>query len=352
MPPVSFERRHRQFGDLALCDSILREGSKSFHAASRLLPPRVRAPAAALYAFCRCADDAVDIAEDPAVRIPVLRSRLARVYAGTPDQHPVDRTLADVVAAYDIPRAILEALFEGLAWDAEGRTYDTFEDVEAYATRVAATVGVMMTLVMGVRSPVALARACNLGIAMQLTNICRDVGEDARNQRLYLPRSWLREAGIDPDGFLAKPVSSPALRRVVERMLAMAETHYARGRLGIAALPSDCRPAIRAAGAIYAEIGRRILRDGIDPMTERAVVPAARKLALVAAAALPGRRDAPLSDAPAPVTARFLLAAIRPESAAASPRPRRTAIEKAIWVVELMDRVERRKRGLEARSPG
>jgi phytoene synthase len=352
MPPASFERRHRLIGDLALCDGILREGSKSFHAASRLLPAHARAPAAALYAFCRCADDAVDLSNDPRARIVGLRARLARVYAGTPDPHPIDRTLADVVAAHAIPRAVPEALFEGLAWDAEGRTYETFADVEAYATRVAATVGVMMSLVMGVRDPIALARACDLGIAMQLTNICRDVGEDARNRRLYLPRAWMREEGLDPDAFLAAPAASPPLRRVVERLLAAAEGYYGRGLLGIAALPSDCRPAIRAAAAIYAEIGRRILRDGIDTVAERAVVPASRKLALVAGAALPGRRDAPVSDAPAPASARFLVEAVVADTLVTMSRPRRSLAESAIWIVELLDRVERRNRGEHARAVG
>ncbi len=99
----------------------------------------------------------------------------------------------------------LDALLEGFAWDAAGRRYDTLDDLLDYAARVAGAVGAMMAVLMGVRDPALLARACDLGVAMQLTNIARDVGEDARAGRLYLPLAWLREAGIDPDAFLADP---------------------------------------------------------------------------------------------------------------------------------------------------
>ena len=133
-------------------------------------------------------------------------------------QIPADRALADVVQQFAIPRTLLDALIEGFAWDAEGRRYEDISSVYAYSARVAATVGAMMTLLMGVRDPDLLARACDLGVAMQLSNIARDVGEDAANGRLYLPREWLREEGLDPDAWLAKPVWSPALGRVVSRL--------------------------------------------------------------------------------------------------------------------------------------
>ena len=105
-----------------------------------------------------------------------------------------------------------------LCWKAwpgtrEVRRYETLQDLDAYAARVAGSVGAMMTLVMGQRAPEIVARACDLGVAMQLTNIARDVGEDARAGRLYLPLQWLREAGIDPDAWLAKPVFTPGDRR-------------------------------------------------------------------------------------------------------------------------------------------
>ena len=127
--------------------------------------------------------------------------------------------MADLMRRYAIPAALPEALLEGLAWDAEGRSYETIDELFDYAARVAGAVGVMMALIMDVRSPQALARACDLGVAMQLTNIARDVGEDARLGRIYLPRQWLREAGIDADAWLSGPNLDERLRPIVARLL-------------------------------------------------------------------------------------------------------------------------------------
>ncbi len=112
-----------------------------------------------------------------------------------------------------MPRALPEALLEGLAWDAQARRYATLSDLYDYSARVAAAVGAMMCVLMGVRDADALARACDLGVAMQLTNIARDVGEDARERRLYLPLDWLAEAGIDPDAFLDLRAATRPIRR-------------------------------------------------------------------------------------------------------------------------------------------
>ena len=174
--------------DLLACRERLRVGSKSFYAASMLLPKRLRPDVYALYAFCRVADDAVDDGGDGLVAVARLRERLERAYAGTPCDTPVDRAFADMVERRELPILLPLALIEGFEWDARGKTYHTLSDVRAYGVRVAGTVGAMMSVLMGVRSQDALARACDLGVAMQLTNIARDVGEDARNGRLYLPR--------------------------------------------------------------------------------------------------------------------------------------------------------------------
>ena len=185
--------------DLDACHAAIRVGSRTFHAASRLLPERVRGPALSLYAFCREADDAIDQSGEPRAALRTLEDRLERAYRRDPIDNAADRALADVVAKFQIPHAVPAALLEGFAWDAEGRVYDDLPALRAYAMRVAGTVGVMMSLLMGVRSPGALARAADLGVGMQLSNIARDVGEDARLGRVYLPRDWLREAGIDAD---------------------------------------------------------------------------------------------------------------------------------------------------------
>jgi len=265
-------------------ERVLRAGSKSFHLASRLLPARVRTPTLALYAFCRHADDAVDDAaseHDARSAVEALQGRVDRVYGDRALDSVVERAFSVVVQRFAIPRAIPDALVEGMQWDVEGRTYETAEDVRAYGMRVAGTVGLMMTLIMGARDPDVLARACDLGVAMQLTNIARDVGEDARRGRLYLPASWLEEAGVERERFLGRPEASDGVRHVVERLLAEAETLYARADTGIAHLPRDCRVAIRSARLVYAAIGDDIRRAGFDSVSRRAIVSMPRKLWLV-----------------------------------------------------------------------
>ena len=156
---------------------------------------------------------------------------------------------------------------------AESQAVATLDELRAYAARVAATVGAMMTVLMGVRDPDTLARACDLGVAMQLTNIARDVGEDARMGRLYLPRAWLHEAGLDPDAWLQAPRFSAPLAEVVLRLLAAADTLYRQVDAGVARLPLACRPGINAARFLYADIGHEVLRRGGDSVRQRAVVP-------------------------------------------------------------------------------
>lgn len=327
-------------GDLEHCRRLLAGGSRSFHAASLLLPRRIAAPATALYAFCRVADDEIDLGGGRREALDALTRRLDRAYAGHPADDPVDRAFAAVVAQFGIPRALPAALLEGLAWDAAGRRYDDLAGLEAYATRVAGTVGAMMTLLMGVRDRNAIARACDLGIAMQLTNIARDLGEDARAGRLYLPLDWMREAGIEPAAFLAAPVFSPAVAGLVARLLAAADHHYARADAGIALLPRDCRPGIRAARAIYAEIGRELERNGLDSVSRRAVVPGWRKAMLLARAAgtLAGIRGA--AGAPPCEAAAHLVAAVAAAPPPESPIPRGWG-QRLVWALELMDRLDR-----------
>jgi len=264
--------------DMAYCDEAIRHGSLSFHAASRLLPRSLRDPALALYAFCRLADDAVDTQPAKASAVLSLQERLDRAFAGHPCDAPADRALAAVIAEFEMPRALPEALLEGLAWDAAGRRYATLSELRAYAARVAAAVGTMMCVLMRVRDPDVLARACDLGVAMQLTNIARDVGEDAREGRLYLPADWLEEAGTNPEALLSDPRPDEAVRSVVRRLLREAHELYVRSEAGIGALPLFCRPGIFAARYIYGGIGGALSRAGHDSITARARTTATQKL--------------------------------------------------------------------------
>ena len=318
---------------------MIRDGSKTFYTASLLLPQRVCDASRSLYGFCRVADDLVDGSADSRVAVDTLLGRLDRIYRGQPDNEPADRAFADVALRFAIPREIPEALIEGFAWDAAGRRYQTLDDLHAYAVRVAGTVGAMMSLVMQVRDPVAIARACDLGVAMQLTNIARDVGEDARNGRLYLPQDWLADEGLDPQAFLAAPHTSVPLSQVLKRLLAEADRLYAQSLSGIAMLPSGCRPSIHAARLLYAEIGRAVEDNGHDSVTRRAVVPTPRTLQLLARAVAASLQSAPASTAPALPSAQFLIDAV---ATAGQPiHPPRTLDERAKWLTELFIRLEK-----------
>jgi phytoene synthase len=256
--------------DLAHCREAIRHGSLSFYAASKLLPSDVRDAALALYAFCRLADDAVDLNDEKPAAVLSLRDRLDLIYAGTPQNAPADRAFAAVIDTYEMPRALPEALLEGLAWDAMDRRYQTLSELFDYSARVAAAVGAMMCVLMRVRDADALARACDLGVAMQLTNISRDVGEDARARRMYLPLDWLADAGIDPDAYFADPIPSDPIRDMVARLLREAEQLYNRSEAGIPALPFASRPGIYAARHIYAGIGGSVRKNGFDTISYRA----------------------------------------------------------------------------------
>ncbi len=323
--------------DVAACRASLQHNSKTFHAASLLLPQRVREPATVLYGFCRLADDAVDEQGGRSEAIARLRERLDRVYAGQPLTVPSDRALAAVVAAYAVPRALPDFLIEGLAWDVEGRSYETLEDLHAYAARVAGAVGAMMGLLMETRSPAALARACDLGVAMQLSNIARDVGDDARNGRLYLPRAWLREAGVDPASWLARPAPDARVDAVVLRLLAEADRLYVRANAGVGSLPLDCRPGINAARLLYAGIGHEVRRAGGDGVRRRARVPGWRKAALLARAATSLWPSQAALHAPALAANQPLLDAV-----AAAPTVGRQG--SAEFVVDLFTRLARNER--------
>ena len=333
---------HLEASDQAACACLLRGGSRSFHAASRLLPAQVRTGAMALYAFCRVADDAIDNAapEHRAAALADLHTRLANIYAGTPGPDPADRAFAAAVRHHALPHAFPAALLEGFAWDAEGRRYADLAALHQYAVRVAGTVGGMMAHVMGVQDHAVLARAMELGLAMQLSNIARDVGEDAREGRLYLPLSWLEEAGIDADAFLRNPVLTPALRGVVARLLAEADRLYASATAGIAHLPLACRPAIHAARLFYQAIGHTAGAPGFNPVTTRAVVSTRRKQLLLpqalAASFQPPQSLHPHTEA----AIHSLLAQTPTRPPQRAPEPKQAG--RLVWIIDLFTTLEAR----------
>ncbi|MEO0981258.1 MAG: phytoene/squalene synthase family protein [Pseudomonadota bacterium] len=347
MPPRSLSRSESAAADIAACGETIRVGSRSFYAASLLLPAKVRDAALSLYAFCRVSDDLIDLGADQAEALERLHERLDRAYAGRPEDDPVDRAFAATVAAYEIPKALPRALLDGFAWDAAGHRFETIEDLQDYAARVAGSVGAMMSLVMGARSRAALSRACDLGVAMQLTNIARDVGEDARQGRIYLPLAWMRGAGVDIETWLASPHFDARVAGVVRRLLEEADIHYRNGLRGVRLLPRACRPSIRGAAMIYRDIGLEIRRNQFDSVRVRAVTPTWLKLARLArAVAGPVGSEGDLNAPPIRAT-RFLVDA----AAAYEIEPARAgdaAPDAGPNILDLFIRLEKRDRGMRA----
>jgi phytoene synthase len=261
---------------------ILAHHSKSFSLAGKLLPRVIRRDAAALYAWCRRCDDAVDTADVASERGAAVRRlwvELDAVYAGSPQGDPVLAGMQDVVRRHALPRRYAEDLLAGMAMDVGVVRMATMDDLLLYAYRAAGTVGLMMAHLMGIRDATTLRRATDLGIAMQLTNICRDVAEDEGRGRVYLPATLL-------DGATA-PTRAPIIAgRAVAAVLGCAEAFYRSGDVGLGRLPLRCAVGIRAARLIYAEIGAVLARRGFDVRAGRAVVTRGRKLALVLRAVL------------------------------------------------------------------
>jgi phytoene synthase len=274
---------------LAECRQILEQNSQSFALAARLLPETTRDRAAALYAYCRRVDDAIDAcpAEQRPGALSRLRVELDAIYRGEQVTDPAQRGFQALVAVCDIPERYPRELIEGMAMDVRGARYATLTELLLYCHRVAGVVGLMICHVFGVRRDAALVQAAQLGLAMQLTNICRDVAEDYALGRIYLPRSMWEGArlALPARGPLPRDAQSlRALQDAIRTLLAEADRYYDAAERGIHALPLRAGLAVRAASHLYRAIGQELRRRDCDPTRGRAVVPTARKLWIVARA--------------------------------------------------------------------
>ena len=272
------------------CWAVIQRHSRSFSLAARLLPPNARADAVVVYAWCRRADDAIDRAqtEAPAEALRRLRRELEQLGTGSPPDEPVLAAFREVLQARQIPLRYPLDLLAGMAMDVEGVEYQSLDPLLEYCYRVASTVGLMMCHVMGVSHPAALRRAAHLGIAMQLTNICRDVAEDWQNGRLYLPADVLERHGVPALRPGAGPFPGAAIepcRGVLRELLAVADRYYASGDAGLAYLSPRCAFAVEVARRVYSAIGRRLARQNYDVSAGRATVPRSEQLLACAAAA-------------------------------------------------------------------
>lgn len=267
-------------------------GSKSFAAAARLFDPATRRGVLMLYAWCRHCDDVVDGQElgfnaapseqpDAAAKLEGLREQTRRAYAGETMRDPAFAAFQEVALGRHIPQRFAFDHLAGFAMDVEGARYESIDDTLRYCYHVAGVVGLMMASIMGVDDARVLDRACDLGLAFQLTNIARDIVEDAQIGRCYLPAQWLREAGIPRDG-LALPQYRPALAKVAARLVDHAEPYYASALGGIAALPLRSAWAIATARKVYRQIGIVVKRRGAHAWIDRAGTSKATKLRLLA----------------------------------------------------------------------
>ncbi|WP_229425665.1 phytoene/squalene synthase family protein [Massilia sp. Se16.2.3] len=245
-----------------------------------------------LYAWCRHCDDVVDGQElgsstvapaghDATRELEKLYEQTRRAYAGEAMQDPAFAAFQEVALKHAIaPRYAFDHL-AGFAMDVEGARYQTIDDTLRYCYHVAGVVGLMMASIMGAKDPAVLDRACDLGLAFQLTNIARDIVDDARNGRCYLPAEWLQEAGIPPAD-LALPRYRVALSRVAARLVDHAEPYYDSAAAGIPALPLRSAWAIATARNVYRQIGIEVKRRGAHAWDERVGTSKTMKLWLLA----------------------------------------------------------------------
>lgn len=254
---------------------VLAKGSLTFHFASRFLAPSVRRDAATLYAFCRWVDDAAD--EAPSV--DEAHRALDRIEAALRGLHD-EPVLRPVMALFDrrgIDPVHALDLVDGVRSDLGRVRVASDRELVRYAYAVASTVGLMMCGVLGVTDRRALPHAIDLGVAMQLTNICRDVAEDARMGRVYLPATRLTGVGVEPEPEAVLDASE-GVRHVVADLLDLADRYYASGERGMHFIPTGARLAILVASRVYRAIGVRLRRLGGDPLQGRTVVPTAAKV--------------------------------------------------------------------------
>jgi 15-cis-phytoene synthase len=294
---------------LLQCRWMIRKGSKSFSLAARLFKPATRDAAFFLYGWCRYCDDQVDQVgrtsnrNELAIRLKHLKVATESAFSSTPQREPVFTALQHIASRYQIPCHYALELIEGMEMDVCGVRYRTLNDLLLYCYRVAGTVGLMMAHVMGLRDERALKHAADLGIAMQFTNIARDITEDAAMGRIYLPLEWLEEAGIEPDK-IAAPQHRKKLAILTRRLLREADLYYRSGDAGLWHLSFRSACAVSAARQVYSEIGYLLRKKNARAWDQRTYVTGLRKIWAVTRGivalmrSIPARLSQPWSPAP------------------------------------------------------
>jgi phytoene synthase len=263
----------------AYCESRAAQSGSSFYYSFRLLPPDRRRAITALYAYCREVDDVVDEVSDAAVarlKLAWWRQEVASIFTGKP-QHPAAQALAAAAERFGLRQADLLTVIDGMEMDLAQNRYLDFAALEVYCDRVAGVVGRMSAQIFGYRNAATLTYARDLGIAFQLTNIVRDVGEDARRGRIYLPQDELARFGVTTASLLALAPSGD-FRGLLAFQVERANAWYERA---LGELPAEDRRTQRpglAMAAIYRTLLQEIARDGYRVLDRRLALTPLRKL--------------------------------------------------------------------------
>ena len=262
-----------------VCRRITEHHSRSFYLTSGLLPPDKRRAVRAFYAFCRRSDDIVDVVHTDHGYSLDGWAAAARGLT-PPEDDPVLVAWADTRLRYTIPQQYPDELLEGVRMDLTVHRYPTFEDLWLYCYRVAATVGLVSMHITGFKSEAAVPYAIKAGVALQLTNILRDVGEDAARGRIYLPQEDLARFHVTEDEIM-RGVISERFRALMDFQIARAHRLYDEGCQGLHYLLPEGRFAIASAIRVYRAILDRILLNGYDVFTQRAHLGAWAKLSML-----------------------------------------------------------------------
>ncbi len=259
--------------------------SKSFYLSARMLPREQRWATYALYGFCRHCDNLIDTprqrTEAEILReIQLLTEELQVAYNTGESQHPIIRAFILVAKAYGIPIAYPLDLLKGVTMDVQQTRYKTFDELSLFCYRVAAVVGLMMTSVLGYKDERAFDYAKQLGIAMQLTNILRDVKEDKEMGRLYIPQTDLAEFGVTEQDIFNEKMT-PQLRALMKFQVERADGYYTEAMPGIPLLKTESQYAIYSAAKIYRGILRKIEECDYNPFLSRVFVPSIQKIKIL-----------------------------------------------------------------------
>jgi len=262
------------------CRKISRHHAKTFYLASMFLPKKQQKPIFAIYALLRTVDDVVDMAEDKlnnglitsneiSTMLESWKSRLKACYAGNVDNDPIMIAWQDTLNSYSIPMELPLDLMDGVAMDIEFKPFETFEELYVYCYKVAAVVGLMTSEIFGYSDKQALEHAIELGIAMQLTNILRDIGEDVDRGRIYLPLEDLRRFNYSKEEFMQKRINNNFIN-LMRFQIERARGYYSSSEKGIPMLEKQARFAVCISSVNYGNILSAIEKNNYDAFSKRA----------------------------------------------------------------------------------